>query len=287
MKTHDSQDNFKNSMELGSVIEEAEQRLGEPWKVAVSWLFLGVLLGAILYFRKGELWGGVCSAVLFLAIGVGIAVAQRLSGKTGRRILRVHENGLCLIQGAASTEIHYGQVEEYCCKKTRVYGDGPDVRDNFELEIKTFSFGNPRSIKWQDSNLYLNSSQQNSVDFDALHAQISEKVADNMRVKLKENQKVLWGKSAYICDNGIESRVKTGMLTSEMRFTPWFELRDMKFDDGNLLLSFESGNCNIPCSEPNLLVPWFLVPCSRLPNKKPTPPQRHAYARDEPLVNVA
>lgn len=61
-----------------------------------------------------------------------------------------------------------------------------------------------------------------------------------MAVKLEVDGKIPWGKSSYIRPNGILARVKTGMLSSEMRFIPWSELKDMAFHEGKLLLSFES-----------------------------------------------
>jgi len=104
--------------------------------------------------------------------------------------------------------------------------------------------GNLKTIQWNCRTADpFASSDQKAINFDALHLQISERVADNMAVMLEENQKVPWGRSAFIHANGIEAKVKTGGFSSQ------------------LIVSFHSENSSItiPCSEPNVLAGVLLV----------------------------
>lgn len=254
-----SQANFKNSMELGAVIEESEKPLDDLELVVGGWLFGGALIGGLLSLELG--WSGFFFSIGFWALAAVVMVAQRVRGKITNRTLRVHENGLCCVQGDASTEIRYHQLDEYCYKKTMICNESFCLRKDFELEMKADTLGDPKTIKWNDFALRARQgNQQNSIDFDALHFRISKRVAGNMAAKLEADGKIAWGKSSYIRQDGIEASVKTGMLSSEMRFIPWSELKDMTFHEGKLLLSLESGNgsVEIPCDEPNLF-PGFLL----------------------------
>lgn len=124
----------------------------------------------------------------------------------------------------------------------------------FELEIKTNSLDDPQTIKWS-------SRDAPQVDFDALHIQISEKVADKLAAMLESNERVPWGASGFICDTGVEVRVKTGSFTSEMRFIPWSEIGSMVFRDAKLVMSYGTKECcvEIPCAEPNLFAGFLLI----------------------------
>lgn len=82
-----------------------------------------------------------------------------------------------------------------------------------------------------------------------------------MAAKLKQDHRVPWANSTFICENGIEFSVKKGANSSAARTVPWSELRDMKFSDAKLLLYFDgdSREVKISCNEPNLLAGYLLV----------------------------
>ena len=264
-KSLESQATFNCSTDLGKVIGQADQHHVAPWEVAVIWMFAGVSFAGMLYLGNwsGELWRCVGFGILVSAVGVIFAVSKRFRRKTGVRILREHEKGVSYAHGDVLTEIPYCQLDEYCYKKSRNYSEGWDhFEDYFELEMKSSSFDSPRTIKWRDRTFRVGKAfQLTPFDFDALHTRISKRVAENMAAKLEASQKVPWGRSAYICNDGIEVRVKNGILGSEIGFIPWSGLRDMKFHDGKLMLSLETGNWNvkIPCGEPNLFPGYLLV----------------------------
>lgn len=240
-----------NSVGLGRVIEEVKQhQFVEFWKLAATGLSLGAFLGVIAYFTPGvSPRDAVCFAAFVFALSVTIAVTHRLLRRIFNPILRIHENGVSIVRSGESTEIQYNHLDEYACKKTSY-----SSADYFELELKSCSIDTPRIINWT-------SNSRTGVDFDALHVRISERVAENMAAMLKLNHRIPWGDSTYICDDGIECRVKTGTISSETRIVSWSELIDMKFVDAKLLVSFESDvwNLKIPCNEPNLYAGYLLV----------------------------
>lgn len=255
MNLRHSQSNFQSSMELGVVTEGVKNKPANVWTIMIPWLIGAVMFGGACYSGSGILLHSLGIAIAFSVSGGALAVVHKLFGKLDSRILRVHENGLSLVEAGAVTEIHYRQLDEYCCKKSN-WG-GPN--EHFEFELKSSLLGNPRTISWQDSVGGLTLGKP--FNFDELHCRISERVADNMAADLELNEKVRWGKSNFIYENGIECRVKTSILSSEMKFIPWSELRDMKFIDGKLLLSFwmENSNVEMPCGAPNLFAGYLLI----------------------------
>ena len=120
MKFLDSQNKFSNSTELGSVTEETEKEsVAETWLIGASIVSVGTLLAWLSYFEIG--WHGVGFWSFVTAAGFVVAIVHKLGCYPGNQIFRVHENGICFIHEGVSTEIHYSQLDEYCCKKTMVF----------------------------------------------------------------------------------------------------------------------------------------------------------------------
>ena len=134
MKSLESQECLQKSLDLGAVIGEAEPLVVETRGITALWLIIAVLTTGCLCFGQDVGWIGAVLAIVILALSVMIVC--RPSGSNGSR-LRVLENGICLDEANVSTEIHYHQLHEYCCEKTRVVGDGPTRYDTFELEMKS------------------------------------------------------------------------------------------------------------------------------------------------------
>jgi len=262
MNSLGSQTDLNTSAELGAVIEQMEAQALNFKDLAVVWVVGTILLMAICW--PGTDWYIIGSMFFASTTLLVVAISHKiLSGISSNLTFRVHENGLSLVQAGGSTiEIPYCQLDEYCCKKLLVFRDDCHVDDHYHLEVKSYSFDADRIIKWS-ANSFPSPSSDNKgrIDFNALHFRASEKVADNMAAALEADQKVPWGKSAFICENGIEAKEKTGVFAAEMRFISWSELSDMKFQNGKLLLSFEPGtwNVQIPADEPNLLAGYLLV----------------------------
>ena len=261
MKSLDFQSRSTGSKELGAVIEAAtHHKFIAFWKVAVIWLVVGLILAGLSYFEAG--WHGAGLMILFTALGFTTNSLLRLSSKTGDQVLRVHENGIGFEHDGVPTEIQYCQLDEYRCKKTVIFNGADHVGSAYEMELTSREQGYPRTIRWTSGGRFnMDDSQQEKTDFDALHFEISRRVADNMSAILKENHRVSWGESTVICKNGIEIKMKTGIFSAENKFIPWPEIRGMEFEDGKLSLSFESGNgsLKIDCSESNLLSGFLLV----------------------------
>ena len=242
----------ENAPRLGSVIEKVnlKQRI-ELWKIPVTGLFMATFAGAIAYSgMQVSLRDSAWLSLVLFTLGTSITVAQRLFGRTDYPILKVLENGISIVKSGESTEIHYNLLSEITCKKTSYESPG----DYFEFELNSFSKGDNQKISWT-------SSSNSALDYDALHLRISEKVAENMAAKLKQDHRVPWANSTFICENGIEFSVKKGANSSAARTVPWSELRDMKFSDAKLLLYFDgdSREVKISCNEPNLLAGYLLV----------------------------
>ena len=253
---------FRFTAELGAVIDEAVyQHIESSW-YAAAWLFFGVFFGLCMWFGHEAPLEGI--AIVSLAVGLGgiLAVGRKLTGRTGDKILRVHENGLQFLHLDKTTNLPYRNLKECSFKKTMICSESVHLYDLFELDISAYVEGNLKTIQWNCRTAApFASSDQKAINFDALHLQISERVADNMAVMLEENQKVPWGRSAFIHANGIEAKVKTGGFSSQVQLTPLSKLRDITFRNGKLIVSFHSENSSItiPCSEPNVLAGVLLV----------------------------
>ena len=251
MISHDIPFKITEAVELGEVVEEVEQKqfIGLS-ELAVVWV---VAFGLLWLFSSGlveSFWGALGLAIAASVVVVAFTVANRSFDQSKKRILRIHEHGVSVVESGEFAKIHFDQVDELGFKKT-LYSFSESVQ---QLELKSGSGDGQQSIKWIADNL-------KGVNFDELHLRISKRVTQRMAATVEANQRVAWGESNFICDNGIEVNEKTGFFKSEMRFVPWSELKDMMFRDGRLMLSFESGKWDfaIPCSEPNLLAGYQLV----------------------------
>jgi len=253
-KLHDAQADFTNSTDLGALIDQSEQWPEKINEIVIGFLVTGMIFGGLFAIEDG--WKGFCLGMFFPALGIATSVVQRFTGKATERTFRVHEHGLCLLEDAIPTKIHYHELDEFRFKKTMVCNELDWLQIHFELEVKSFGSGESKTTNWSE---VIARGAKNSIDFDALNLRISETIADNMAATLEVDREVPWGNSNLICHNGIEARVKTGFLSSEMRFLPWAELEEMKFCEGKLLLWFESATVEIHHSEPNLFAGYILV----------------------------
>lgn len=183
-----------------------------------------------------------------------------LSSKPAKKILRIHENGFCLLQNGTSTTISYDRLDEYCFRKIRVYSAHP-FPYIFALKMKSNQLGDTAIIKWSEGSIRQGATSDYTIDFDTLHLQISTRVKENMAAKLKSIKKIAWGNSMHIRDDGIEAKQKWGFLFSKTRFFRWSDIGSINICEGNLHLSIAPKNETFTTSfaEPNMLAGYFLV----------------------------
>ena len=121
----------------------------------------------------------------------------------------------------------------------------------YELELQSNS---TNSITWaHTANRYLYNDSHDKTDYDWLNHHLSRIAADNIAERIEMGHQISWGKSAFIHDAGLEIKKETGLLSSEMTFVPWSDIRAIEFRDGMLSLeigkpqSVQSWNATIRC----------------------------------------
>ena len=195
---------------------------------------------------------------------------------TRERCLRFHENGVSLLQAGKETQIAYAQLTHCSFKKTKLHiSDGnKHYSTTFELELKSNS---TNSITWaHTADRYLTNRSLDKTDYDWLNHHLSRIAADNIAEHIEMGHKVSWGKSAFIQNAGLEIKKETGLLSSEMTFVPWSDIKDIQFRDGQLSLevgkpqSAQSWNATIQCDQENVL-PGYLVIKKRLKSQAESP----------------